>query len=76
MTVCPFASVDDRRHPAIGRNFQKIGRELVAATDVDRLDRVGKPELLEKNDGLLAVSGRPEIQVDHRVSSGSEVKEC
>src|SRR5215471_11065382 len=53
--------VDDRRHPAIGRNLQELGSELVATTDIDRLDRVEKPELLEQDDYLLAVSSRPEI---------------
>ncbi len=42
--------VDDRRHPAVRRNLQKFGRELVAATDIDRLDRIGEPQFLEQND--------------------------
>src|SRR5215472_2972100 len=57
--------VDDRRHPAIRRNLQEIGGELVTAADIDRLDRVRKREFLEQDDALLAVTGRPEIQVDH-----------
>src|SRR6476646_1483515 len=51
--------VDDRRHPAVRRNLQKFGSELVPAADIDRFDRVRKPQLFEKNDDLLAVSGRP-----------------
>src|SRR5260370_19952106 len=57
--------VDDCRHPAVRGNLQKVGSELVPAADIDRLDRVGEPQFLEKNDDLLAVSGRPEIEVDH-----------
>src|SRR5271170_2000567 len=53
--------VDDRRHPAVGRNLQKFGGELVPAADIDRLDRVGEAQFLEQNDGLLAITGRPEI---------------
>jgi hypothetical protein len=63
----PPPSARHRRSPASGRwrNPQKLGRELVAAADVDRLDRVGQPELFQKNNALLAVSGRPEIQINH-----------
>jgi hypothetical protein len=43
--------------------------ELVAFADVDRLDRVGKPKLFQQDDSLLAISSRPEIQVDHGISS-------
>src|SRR6516225_9834660 len=46
-----------------------MGGELIAAADVDRFDRVRQPELFEKDDGLFAVSGRPEIQVNHGISS-------
>ena len=64
--------VDDRWHPAVRRNLQEFGSELVPAADIDRFDRVRKPQLLEKNNGLLAVSGRPEIEVDHWVFSCSK----
>src|SRR5262249_19630491 len=63
--------VDDRRHPAVWRNAQELGGELVAATDVDRLDGVRHPELFEQDDALLAVSRWPEIQVNHGISSCS-----
>jgi hypothetical protein len=63
--------VDNRRHPAVRRNLQKFGSELVPAADIDRFDRVWKPQFLQKNDDLLAVSGRPEIEVDHWVFSCS-----
>jgi hypothetical protein len=39
----------------------------VHPADIDRLDRVRKPAFLQKNDNPLAVSGRPEIEVEHRV---------
>jgi hypothetical protein len=52
----------------LGGDLQKLGRELIAAADVDRLDRVGNPELLEQDDDLLAVSGGPEIELDHAFS--------
>src|SRR6266446_1344039 len=58
--------IDDRRHPAVWRNLQKVGGELVTAADVDRFDGVRKPAFLQQNDDLLAVSGGPEIKVDHR----------
>src|SRR5690242_19492843 len=50
--------IDDRLHPAVGRNPQKLRRELVAAADVDRLDRVRQPKFLQKNNALFAVYGR------------------
>src|SRR5215469_10108543 len=49
--------VDYRGHPAVRRNLQKFGSELVPAADIDRFDRVREPQLLEKNYNLLAVSG-------------------
>jgi hypothetical protein len=57
--------IDDRRHPPVRGNLQKVGSALVPATDIDRLDGVREPQFLEKNDDLLTVSGRPEIEVDH-----------
>jgi hypothetical protein len=35
--------IDDRRHPAVWRDLQKVGGELVTAADIDRLDGVRKP---------------------------------
>src|ERR1700759_1247023 len=70
-TATHWLVVDDRRHPAIWRNLQKFGGELVPAADIDRFDRVKDPQLFKENDDLLAVSGRPEIEVDHRAFSCS-----
>src|SRR4029077_5568830 len=65
--------VDNRRHPAVRGNLQKVGRELITSADVDRLDGVGKSELFEQDDNLFAISGRPEIKVEHSASSYSTV---
>src|SRR5439155_21281488 len=48
--------IDDRRHPAVWRDLQKVGGELVTTADIDRLDGVRKLAFLQKNDNLLAVS--------------------
>src|SRR5215472_17226578 len=61
--------IDYCRHPAVWRDPQKMRGELIAATDIDRLDRVGHPELFEQYDGLLAISCGPKIQVDHGIFS-------
>src|SRR5690242_19546922 len=39
--------IDDCGHPAIRRNLQTCRRELIAATDIDRLDAVRQPQLFK-----------------------------
>jgi hypothetical protein len=45
--------IDDRRHPAVWRDLEKVWGELVTTADIDRLDGVRKPAFLQKNDNLL-----------------------
>jgi hypothetical protein len=62
--------VDHRRHLVVGRNRQERRLELRALADVDRNDAVvdvdapiGK--LLEQQGDLVAVGGRPVVEIDH-----------
>src|SRR3546814_18565170 len=55
----------DLRHAVVGREFQEVGLELLALGDIDRLDRVGDAGFLEKQRDLVAVRGRPVIEIDH-----------
>src|SRR5438132_1352650 len=55
-----------RGQETVWRKLQKVGGELVTAADVDPFDGVRKPAFLQQNDDLLAVSGGPEIKVNHR----------
>src|SRR5579872_5563335 len=57
--------VNDCRHTAVGGDLEERGRQLVASADVDRFEIVGEAEFLEQDEGFLAVSGGPEIEVDH-----------
>src|SRR5207302_6270206 len=57
--------VDHRRDLVVRRDGEKLGLELVAGADVDGVDAVREPGLLEHDVDLVAVRGRPGIEVDH-----------
>ena len=56
--------IDDGGHAVVGRDGQELGLELVALADVDGLDLVGKPALLEHDRDLVAVGRGPVVQLD------------
>ena len=56
--------IDDGGHAVVGRDGQELGLELVALADVDGLDLVGEPALLEHDRDLVAVGGGPVVQLD------------
>src|SRR5579883_486889 len=69
--VCRSA-VDDRRNTVVRRDRQKPGLELLAAPDVDRMNRVRDFCFCEEYRDLVPVRGRPIIKLDHRgVPQGS-----
>jgi hypothetical protein len=47
--------------------LEKFGCELIAALDVARDDLVFEAAFLEQDRDLLAVRGRPVMQIDHRI---------
>ena len=53
--------IHNRRHPAIGRDFQKVRSQLVAASDIDRLDFIGDAGFLEQDSNFFSVWGWPEV---------------
>src|SRR5882762_2236902 len=57
--------VDHRRDLVVRRDGEKLGLELVARADVDGVDAVRQPGLLEHDVDLVAIRGRPGIEVDH-----------
>ncbi|MPM89698.1 hypothetical protein SDC9_136810 [bioreactor metagenome] len=57
--------IDDGRDAVVGRDFQKVRSKLLAPADVDRMDLVGQPGLLQEHRDLVAVGGGPVVQVDH-----------
>src|SRR5467141_2342168 len=57
--------VDHRRDLVVRRDGEKLGLELVAGADVDGVDAVRQPGFLEHDVDLVAVRGRPGIEVDH-----------
>lgn len=48
--------VDDGRDPVVGRDFEERGVELVVLGDVDRVNAVGEPHLLQHDRDLLSVN--------------------
>ena len=67
----PLGSVStNRRHAVVGRDLEKVRRELIAASDVHRLDRVGNAEFLKQDRHLLAVGRGPVIEIEHRRTGG------
>src|SRR5579883_2687213 len=57
--------VDDRRYAIVRRDLEEVRLELVALADIDAVDLVGKPGLLEKQGDLVPVRRRPVIEMDH-----------
>src|SRR2546425_2609540 len=57
--------VDHRRDLVVRRDGEELRPELVARTDIDRVHSVRQPGFLEHDVDLVAVRGRPGIEVDH-----------
>src|SRR3989441_624600 len=57
--------VDHRRNLVVRRDGEKLGLELVAGADVDGVYAVRQPGFLEHDVDLVAIRGRPSIEVDH-----------
>src|SRR5258706_2729144 len=62
-------AVNESRHAIIRREFQKCRVELIASTDVDGFDRIGRPKLFQKDRYLLAVRSGPVKDLKHSRSS-------
>ncbi len=56
--------IDNRRHPIVRRDFEKIGLELIAPLDVHKIDVVRQPAFLEHDRDFPAVGCRPVIKFD------------
>src|SRR3546814_7806416 len=63
--------IDDRGHPVVGGDFQEIGLELVAGTDVHRHNLVIEPGFLQEHRALVPVGRGPRMPIDHAAGSGS-----
>src|SRR5262249_13906545 len=63
--------IDDRRHPVIGRDREKLRRKLLAFGDIDRDDAIGQPALLQHDRDLPAVRGWPVVERDRLAGIGA-----
>ena len=61
--------IHDRRHAGVRTDRQELRLELVAGADVDRLQGIGQPGLLQHDGDLPAVRRGPVIEVDHAACS-------
>jgi len=59
--------VDHRGHLVVGRYLEELRLELVAGADVDRVHVVGRARFLEHDVDLVAVWGRPGVELDHGI---------
>jgi hypothetical protein len=57
--------VHDRRYLVVGADTQVLGRELLAAQDIDRHHAIRQLAFLQHDRGLDPVRRRKVIQVDH-----------
>ena len=62
--------IDDRRHAVVRRDRQELRLELVAPADVDGLDLVGEPALLQHDGDLVPVGRGPVVQLDGLLRHG------
>src|SRR5262249_20455631 len=60
--------VDQYRHAVVRVDLQELELELVAAADIAWDEIVVEPQFLEQDRDLLAVGGRPKMQIKHGVS--------
>ena len=58
-------AVDDGGDAVVRADLQELRLELLVLVDVDRMRRVGQPELLEHDGDLAAVRRRPGVEIDH-----------
>src|SRR5712692_6923944 len=47
------------------REFQKVRSQLIATTNIDRLDFIRDGGFFEQNGNFFPVWSRPEIEIDH-----------
>jgi hypothetical protein len=66
--------VDDGRHAVVRADREERRIKLLAAPDIDRLQRVGQAAFFKHDGHLPPVGCRPVVQVDHRYSSGRRVE--
>jgi len=59
--------IDNRGHPAVRRDFQKVGSQLIATTNIDRLDLIRDGGFFEQNGNFFPVWSRPKIEIDHLI---------
>jgi len=59
--------IDNRGHPAVRRDFQKVGSQLIATTNIDRLDLIRDGGFLEQDGNFFPVWSGPEIEIDHLI---------
>jgi hypothetical protein len=67
--------VDDRRHPAIGVEFQEFRLVLIAAPELHRMHGIGQAAFLQHDVDFPAVRRRREMQVDHRLPRGRQFRQ-
>ncbi len=65
--------IDERGNAVVRRDREEPGRELLAAGDVHRLQRVREAGLLQVHRELVAVRRRPVVEVEHADSRGQNV---
>src|SRR5262249_7730300 len=58
-------AIDDRRDAVVGTDLEELRLELLVLADVDRVHRVGQPELLERDGGLAPIGRGPGVEIDH-----------
>ena len=56
--------IDDRRHPIVRRDRQKVRLELIAFGNVDGNDVIREPALLQHDGDLPAVGRGPIVEID------------
>jgi hypothetical protein len=59
-------AIDDRRHPAVGAEFQEFRLVLIATAQLHRMDGIKQAAFLQHDGDLPAIRRRRVMQVDHR----------
>jgi hypothetical protein len=54
-------TVNDRGHTVVGRKGEKLRLELVTSADVDGMNPIIQPSLLQEHRDLVAIGSRPVI---------------
>jgi len=61
--------IDDRRDAVVGAHLEELRLELVALADVDAVDAILEPGLLQHNVDFMAVRRGPAVDVNHGIPS-------